>query len=73
MTPRQLNRVASDDALTAIYRMANDEQTRVIAARLGERLGVSAPVISSMYRELSFLDRRNRGIPSANPSTSAPA
>ena len=52
MTPHQMNRVASDDALTAIYRMANDEQTRVIAARLGERLGVSAPTVGAMLQRL---------------------
>ncbi len=52
MTPKQLNRAASDDALTAIYRMVNDEQTRVIAARLGERLGISPPSVGAMLQRL---------------------
>ncbi len=50
--PSQVTNVASDDALTAIYRMQCDEADEVIAARLAERLDVTAPSISAMLRRL---------------------
>ena len=51
--PSQVTNVASDDALTAIYRMAYDEGCEVIAARLAERLEVTAPSMSSMLGRLA--------------------
>jgi len=50
--PAQVTNVASDDALTAIYRIHHDEQSEVIAARLAERLEVTQPSISGMLRRL---------------------
>lgn len=50
--PNQVTNVASDDALTAIYRLQCDEESDVIAARLAERLEVTQPSISSMLRRL---------------------
>ncbi len=51
--PSQVKNVAMDDALTTIYRIQHDEACDVIAARLAERLDVSAPSISAMLRRLS--------------------
>ena len=51
--PQQVTRVASDDALTAIYRIAHDEQEDVIAVRLAERLGVAPASVSAMLGRLS--------------------
>lgn len=53
MSPQRVTRVAADDALTAIYRMDHDEQVRVIAARLGERLEISPPSVGAMLRRLA--------------------
>lgn len=51
--PSQVTGVASDDALTAIYRLAHDEGIQVIAARVAERLDVSAPSMAAMLQRLS--------------------
>lgn len=51
--PQQVTRVASDDALTAIYRIAHDEQEDVIAVRLAERLGVTPASVAAMLARLS--------------------
>lgn len=50
--PSQITRVASDDALTAIYRIGHDEDVPVIAARIAERLEISAPSMGAMLRRL---------------------
>jgi Mn-dependent DtxR family transcriptional regulator len=41
--PKQVTRVAADDALTAIYRFSVEDGEDVVAARLAERLGVAPP------------------------------
>ena len=51
--PSQVTNVASDDALTAIYRLEYEAQEPTIAARLAEMLEVSAPSMSAMLRRLS--------------------
>ena len=38
--PKQVTNVASDDALTTIYRLSHDEHEDVIAARIAERLDI---------------------------------
>jgi DtxR family Mn-dependent transcriptional regulator len=50
--PSQITRVASDDALTAIYRIGHDDDAPVIAARIAERLEISAPSMGAMLRRL---------------------
>ncbi|MDO9445190.1 MAG: metal-dependent transcriptional regulator [Dehalococcoidia bacterium] len=50
--PQQMTRVATDDALTTIYRMGHDEGEEVIAVRVAERLGVTNPTISSTLGRL---------------------
>ncbi len=54
--PKQVTNVASDDALTTIYRLAHDEQEEVIAARVAERLGIKAASVAGMLSRL----RRDR-------------
>ena len=51
--PSQVTNVASDDALTAIYRLEFEAQEPVIAARLAEKLEVTAASMSAMLRRLS--------------------
>lgn len=51
--PAQVTNVASDDALTTIYRIQADGEDEVIAARLAERLGVTAPSMSAMLGRLA--------------------
>lgn len=51
--PSQVTNVASDDALTAIYRLEYEAQEPAIAARLAEKLEVTAPSMSAMLRRLS--------------------
>ena len=46
--PKQVTNVAADDALTQIYRLANDEGEEVIAARLAERLELK-PALSLIH------------------------
>ncbi|MCK9485148.1 MAG: metal-dependent transcriptional regulator [Dehalococcoidia bacterium] len=63
--PSQVTNVASDDALTAIYRLQYDEEAEVIAARLAERLEITPPSMSAMLRRLErdglvALDERKR-------------
>jgi DtxR family transcriptional regulator, Mn-dependent transcriptional regulator len=50
---QRLAHVAADDALAAIYRLGHDEGAPVIAARLAERLGVSAPAMAGMLQRLA--------------------
>lgn len=50
--PQQMTRVATDDALTTIYRLGHDEGEEVIAVRVAERLGVTNPTISSTLGRL---------------------
>ncbi len=63
--PNQVTNVASDDALTAIYRLEYEDECEVRAARLVERLEVTAPSMSAMLGrlardELIALDERKR-------------
>jgi len=51
--PSQVRNVASDDVLTAIYRLEHEAQEPVIAARLAEKLEVTAASMSAMLRRLS--------------------
>lgn len=50
--PQQVTHVATDDALTTIYRLGHDEGEDVIAVRVAERLGVTNPTISSTLGRL---------------------
>lgn len=54
--PKQVTNVASDDALTTIYRISHDEQEEVIAARVAERLGIKPASVAGMLTRL----RRDR-------------
>ncbi len=63
--PKQVTNVASDDALTTIYRLAHDEHEEVIAARVAERLGIrpasAAGMLSRLARDrLVAVDGRKR-------------
>src|SRR5690606_11784472 len=50
--PKQMSNVASDDYLTAIYRLAHDEGETVIAVRLADRLKVTPPSVAGMLKRL---------------------
>lgn len=50
--PKQVTNVAADDALTQIYRLANDEGEEVIAARLAERLELKPASMAGMLSRL---------------------
>ena len=50
--PKQVINVAADDALTQIYRLANDEGEEVIAARLAERLELKPASMAGMLSRL---------------------
>lgn len=50
--PKQVTNVASDDALTTIYRIAHDEGEEVIAVRVAERLAVRPPSLAGMLSRL---------------------
>ncbi len=50
--PKQVVNVASDDYLSAIYRLYHDEGERVIAVRLADRLGVTPPSVAGMLKRL---------------------
>jgi DtxR family Mn-dependent transcriptional regulator len=50
--PKQVSNVASDDYLTAIYRLHHDEGQDVIAVRLADRLGITPPSVAGMLKRL---------------------
>ena len=50
--PKQVSNVASDDYLTAIYRLHHDEGQDVIAVRLADRLDVTPPSVAGMLKRL---------------------
>lgn len=50
--PKQVSNVATDDYLTAIYRMAHDEGQDVIAVRLADRLEITPPSVAGMLKRL---------------------
>ena len=54
--PKQVTNVASDDALTTIYRIAHDENEEVSAARVAERLALRPASVAGMLARL----RRDR-------------
>ena len=61
--PKQVANVASDDYLSAIYRLHHDEGESVIAVRLADRLGVTPPSVAGMLKRLQrdnlvSIDRR---------------
>lgn len=50
--PKQVKNVATDDYLTAIYRMSHDEGQDVIAVRLADRLEITPPSVAGMLKRL---------------------
>ena len=50
--PKQVSNVASDDYLTAIYRLSHDEGLDVIAVRLADRLDITPPSVAGMLKRL---------------------
>ncbi|MFN0093968.1 MAG: metal-dependent transcriptional regulator [Dehalococcoidia bacterium] len=50
--PKQVTNVATDDYLTTIYRIANDEGEDVIAVRLADRLDITPPSVAGMLKRL---------------------
>lgn len=50
--PKQVSNVASDDYLTAIYRLHHDEGQDVIAVRLADRLQITPPSVAGMLKRL---------------------
>jgi len=50
--PKQVTNVASDDALTTIYRLSHDEGEEVIAARVAERLQIKPASVAGMLARL---------------------
>ena len=50
--PKQVTNVASDDYLTAIYRLHHDEGQDVIAVRLADRLDITPPSVAGMLKRL---------------------
>ncbi|MCZ2108538.1 MAG: metal-dependent transcriptional regulator [Dehalococcoidia bacterium] len=50
--PKQVSNVASDDYLTTIYRLHNDEGQDVIAVRLADRLEITPPSVAGMLKRL---------------------
>ncbi|HEX6030874.1 MAG TPA: metal-dependent transcriptional regulator [Tepidiformaceae bacterium] len=50
--PKQVSNVATDDYLTAIYRLHHDEGQDVIAVRLADRLGITPPSVAGMLKRL---------------------
>jgi DtxR family Mn-dependent transcriptional regulator len=50
--PKQVSNVASDDYLTAIYRLSHDEGQDVIAVRLADRLDITPPSVAGMLKRL---------------------
>lgn len=50
--PKQVSNVASDDYLTAIYRLSHDEAQDVIAVRLADRLDITPPSVAGMLKRL---------------------
>lgn len=50
--PKQVTNVASDDALTTIYRLSHDEGEEVIAARVADRLQIRPASVAGMLARL---------------------
>lgn len=50
--PKQVQNVATDDYLTAIYRISHDEGQDVIAVRLADRLEITPPSVAGMLKRL---------------------
>jgi DtxR family Mn-dependent transcriptional regulator len=50
--PKQVSNVATDDYLTAIYRLHHDEGQDVIAVRLADRLDITPPSVAGMLKRL---------------------
>lgn len=52
MVPKQVSNVATDDYLTAVYRLSHDEGETVIAVLLASRLDVTPPSVAGMLKRL---------------------
>jgi DtxR family Mn-dependent transcriptional regulator len=50
--PKQVSNVATDDYLTAVYRLHHDEGQDVIAVRLADRLEITPPSVAGMLKRL---------------------
>ena len=50
--PKQVSNVASDDCLTAIYRLHYDEGLEAIGVRLADRLQITPPSVAGMLKRL---------------------
>jgi len=50
--PKQVANVATDDYLTAIYRLHHDEGQDAIAVKLADRLEITPPSVSGMLKRL---------------------
>jgi Mn-dependent DtxR family transcriptional regulator len=50
--PKQVSNVATDDYLTAIYRLSHDEGETVIGVLLAARLNVTPPSVAGMLKRL---------------------
>lgn len=63
--PKQVSNVASDDYLTAIYRLHHDEGQDVIAVRLADRLNITPPSVAGMLKRLvrdGLVEQDNRKV-----------
>jgi len=52
VVPKQVSNVATDDYLTAIYRLSHDEGETVIGVLLAARLDVTPPSVAGMLKRL---------------------
>ena len=50
--PKQVENAASDDYLSAIYRLTHDEGLEAFAVRLSDRLSVTPPSVAGMLKRL---------------------
>src|SRR5690606_4098611 len=50
--PKQVSNVASDDHLSAIYRLSHDAGREVIAVGVADRLGITPPSVAGMLKRL---------------------
>ena len=57
--PKQVENAASDDYLSAIYRLTHDEGLTAFAVRLSDRLAVTPPSVAGMLKRLQRDDLVN--------------
>lgn len=68
--PPQVSNVATDDYLSAIYRLSHDEGQDVIAVRLADRLDITPPSVAGMLKRLirdGLVKQDNRKVISLTP------